>query len=462
MGSLPHFINPTAIKTWNAGLDENNASGVNEPVAGALEPNPQEIPSVTEDQRKQARKAFIESIDSDAVCALASKFRNGRSCRVVSRESGSFNACFFVAFDQDEPEYLKRNTTIPLPRVHAYGRDAELTKTGTGTQMFLITDFILGRPLNKKLLNEASEEYRRNLYSGLIDVLAELRRLEFPLIGSLMPNPNGTADPVLGPAICMSAATLRLSPRQTFASANDYMAHQFGLVSAFFSQPVCDLTVDDIKQEVFALHRLEPIFYQIIDPQLDRGPFALNHMDLRSANIIVDDSLQVQGIIDWEFTSTVPRQVFTPPSWITGHDSIETNKQLHTEFRDVLDEKSRCNSACDQLRKEWYGQLDTGKSEDIVQTDMAFYVAHMLRCPTDATDIFYEFFAKSSDEDLDAVISNFFSNHQSLASEVQHRAEQCERYTQFLKTNGLYETDLDRLLAKGKELEAKWDWTSSQ
>jgi len=352
---------------------------------------------------------------------------------------------------------------IPLPHVHAYGHEAELTKTGTGTQTFLITDFISGRPLNKKLLNEASEEHRRNFYSGLIDVFAELRRLEFPLVGTLMPNPNGSPDPVLGPVISISAATLRLPPRQTFASANDYMAHQFGLVSAFFSRPVCDLSVDDIKQEVFALHGLEPIFHQIIDPQLDKGPFVLNHMDLRSANIIVDESLRIQGIIDWEFTSTVPRQVFTPPSWITGHDSIDkTNKQLHAEFRDVLDEKSRSNSACDQLRKEWYGQLDAGKSEDIVQTDRAFCVAHVLRRPTDVTDIFYEFFAKLSDEDLDVAMSGFFDNHQSLASEVQHRVEQCERYAEFLKTNRLYETELDKLLAKAKELEAKWGWTSGQ
>lgn len=328
--------------------------------------------------------------------------------------------------------------------------------------MFLITDFISGKPLNKKLLSEASEEHRTHFYSGLIDVLAELRRLEFPLIGSLMPDPNGSPDPVLGPAISMSAATLRLSPRQTFASATDYMAYQFGLVSTFFSRPVCDLTVDDIKQEVFALHGLEPIFHQIIDPQLDKGPFVLNHLDLRSANIIVDESLRIQGIIDWEFTSTVPRQVFTPPSWITGHDPSNTNKKLHAEFLDVLDKKSRSNSACDRLRKEWYGQMDTGKSEDVVQMDTAFCVAHVLRRPTDATDIFYEFLAKPSDEDLDVAISEFFDNHPSLASEVQHRVEQCERYTQFLKMNGLYETKLDKLLAKAKELDAKWGWTSSQ
>lgn len=96
----------------------------------------------------------------------------------------------------------------------------------------------------------------------------------------------------------MSAASLRLPPQQTFASAKDYMAYQFGLISAFFSRPVCDLTVDEIKQEVFALHGLEPIFHQIINPQLDQRPFVLNHMDLRNANIIVNESLRIQGIID--------------------------------------------------------------------------------------------------------------------------------------------------------------------
>ncbi len=351
---------------------------------------------------------------------------------------------------------------IPLPRVHAYGRDARLTKTGAGTQMYLIADFIPGEPLDKKLLVEASQEHRRNFYSGLIDVFTELRRLEFPLIGSLMPDPYSSPDPVLGPVISMSAATLRRPPQRTFASAKDYMTYQFSLISAFFSPPVCDHTVDDIKQEVFALYGMEPMFRQIIDPQLDKGPFVLNHLDLRNTNIVVDENLRIQGIIDWEFTSTVPRQVFTPPSWITGHDSIRTNKQMHVEFRDVLDEKSRTSSACERLRREWYGQLDTGIS-DIDQMDMAFCVAHILRRPTDVTDIFYEFFAnKLSDDDLDATVSEFFNKHQSLASEVQRRTEQCERYTRYLRTNGLYETKLDKLFAESKALKEKWGWSSGQ
>jgi len=213
------------------------------------------------------------------------------------------------------------------------------------------------------------------------------------------------------------------------------------------------------KKEVFALHGIMPLFNQFINPELDCGPFVLSHLDLRSCNIIVDKSLQIQGIIDWEFTSTIPLQLFTPPSWITGHDLIETNKQIHAEFYGILLEKSKTSDLCEQLRSGWYDKVDAVKSK-ICQADVAFYLAHILRCPTDATDIFCDFFAqKDSDKHLDDIISDFFSRNLALASEVQHRAEQCERYTLYLKEHGLYETEEDKLLAQSKALKEKWGWS---
>ncbi|KND90594.1 hypothetical protein TOPH_04865 [Tolypocladium ophioglossoides CBS 100239] len=464
-----------------------SATGIKTPETDATEieagPDGQGFPT-TDDQDHEIKEEFIESLDPDAVCALASRYNNGKPCQVVNKDSGSFNVCFFVKFDQDEPEwivrvaietsldnpwdkllsevttiqYLERNTRIPVPHVRAHGRNAKLTKSGSGTQVFLIADRIPGEPLDKKRLIEAEEEHRRNFYSQLIDILAELRKLEFPSIGSLMPNPNGSPHPVLGPVMPMSAATLRLPPLPILSSAKEYMRHQFGLVLEFFLRPVRDFDINDIRREMFALHHMERIFQQVIDPQLDEGPFVLNHLDLRSANTIVDENLRIQGIIDWEFTSTIPLQVFTPPSWITGHDSTK-NKQMHTEFRDVLDGKSRTDSLCDQLSREWYGQLDADKS-DMDQMETAFCVAHVLRRPTEAADTFCDFFAqKLSDKPLDDMISNYFNGQEALALEARRRAEQCERYAQYLKKHGLYETRLEKWLAKSKEFKLKWGWT---
>lgn len=357
---------------------------------------------------------------------------------------------------QSRHRYLERNTRIPVPHVRAYGRNATLTKNSAETHMFLFTDLVPGKPLDKKLLIEAEEAQRKSFHSQLIEILSELRQLEFPLVGSLIPNPNGSSHPIVGPVISMSATTLGLHPQPTFASAKEFMKHQFNLISGFYSPPVCDHTVDDIRQEIFALHGMERVFNQVIDSQLDKGPFVLNHLDLRSPNIIVDENLKIQGIIDWEFAATVPRQVFTPPSWITGHDSIDTSKQMHAEFREVLNEKSETSRICNQLNREWY---DVSKA-NFDQTDMAFCVAHVLRRPTDLTDIFCDFFApRLSEQTLDDMISEFFDEHQTLASEAQRRAGQCERYTQYLKKHGLYETELDKLLAASAALKEKWGWS---
>ncbi|KAF5988315.1 phosphotransferase enzyme family protein [Fusarium bulbicola] len=439
-----------------------------------------QIPVLTEDQSIQARREFIESLDLSAICALASKYNSNKSCRVVNKASGSFNVCFFVEFVTDEPkwvvrvpiepavnnpwdkllsemttiQYLEHHTQIPLPCVRAYGRGAILTKSGIGTQMFLITDFIEGHSLDRKRLLVAKEEHRRNFYSQLIDILTELHGLRFPWIGSLMPNPDDPSRPIIGPVMSMSANTLRLPPPSMFSSAMAYMKYQFSLVSGFFSPPVRDHTIEDIRHEIFALHALERIFEQLVDPQLDHGPFILNHQDLRSPNIIVDDDLNIQGIIDWEFSSTVPRQTFTPPSWITGHDSPETDTQIHAEFCSVLNEKGTTNELCNQLKREWY------TSED---TDIKFCVAHILRRPTDATDIFYDFLCYKvirhlSEDNLDDVVSEFFDEHPELTLHAQRQAQRCERYTQYLKENGLYETEIDKILAESKALKAKYDW----
>lgn len=355
--------------------------------------------------------------------------------------------------------YLKQNTRIPVPHIRGYGRDAKLTKSGAGMQMFLVTDLILGEPLDKKLLIDGEEEHRKNFYSQLIDIQAELRKLEFPSIGSLMPNPDGSTQPVLGPVISMSVAQLRQPPLPLFTSAKDYMKRQFNLVSDFFVPPVSDHTVHEIQKELCALHGMEGPFRQVIDPRLDKGPFVLHHLDLRAPNIIVDKDLNIHGVIDWEFSGTTPRQLFTPPSWITGHDSIKTNKQMHAEFRNVLDEKSKVSTACAHLKEEWYSQTDIGQL-GMSGADLAFYVAHVIRRPTDVTDVFWDSFApKLSNKPFDEVISEFYNEHDALALEVQRRARHSERYTQYLKDHNLFGSRLDRLLAESKALKEKWNWS---
>ena len=56
---------------------------------------------LTEEQRANRKAEFIQSIDREAICALASRHNHGLPCRLDASEptaNGSFNVCFFVEF----------------------------------------------------------------------------------------------------------------------------------------------------------------------------------------------------------------------------------------------------------------------------------------------------------------------------------------------------------------------------
>ncbi|KND86811.1 hypothetical protein TOPH_08580 [Tolypocladium ophioglossoides CBS 100239] len=118
---------------------------------------------------------FIASIDKGAVCRLAS--------HITGQGNGSFNVCFFTRFDDGttwvvgiplEPvieggwtkvqsevatmRYIKLKTTIPIPRVHAYDQSTQLTKAGSSTTTFMISDFIPGQNLRFDDIKNATEE----------------------------------------------------------------------------------------------------------------------------------------------------------------------------------------------------------------------------------------------------------------------------------------------------------------
>ena len=54
---------------------------------------------LTREQTKEREQAFIDAIDEDAVCRLASVHNGGQPCRVFQKaDNGSFNVCYFVEF----------------------------------------------------------------------------------------------------------------------------------------------------------------------------------------------------------------------------------------------------------------------------------------------------------------------------------------------------------------------------
>lgn len=323
-------------------------------------------------------------------------------------------------------------------------------------QAFLILDYIHGRSLDIMTLIKATQERRNHFYSELIDILAQLRKLEFPMAGSLMPDPNGGLEPVIGQLLSITINELQIEgkrvPQSTHTSATRFAKQQHHLLSETYRLPIEELSRETAELELFALDALAKQIPNVFDSQHDNGPFVLTHTDLRCANLIVDDDFHIQGVIDWEWAQTVPRQLFTPPTWITGHD-VESLRgvwlDLAPEFWSLLQAKGRASRDYNQLLEDW----------DFRQK-LTLPVAQIFWHPSSLVSVFYLFiYPELFRESRDKVVSEFFERDENgtLRLEVKRRIDGSERYTQYLKDNGLFVIDeypqqLAEWVAKGHEL----------
>lgn len=181
--------------------------------------------------------------------------------------------------------YVRDHTNIPIPQVYAYGR-SPLQQNTSARQAFIVLDFIDGQPLTKKMLRESPEDCRRLFFGDMVDVFAQLRRLEFSRGGSLMPNttvgilarvlkpilhqqesftPQSTMDHDLGPkivgAISMRKNELQVdgytAPRRAATTAREFFREQYQLLQYMWKMPSQELDREEAEREEFALPRLE-------------------------------------------------------------------------------------------------------------------------------------------------------------------------------------------------------------
>lgn len=124
----------------------------------------------------------------------------------------------------------------PLPRVHAFGRGEPLIRARSMTQAYLILDYVPGQSLDVQCLARDTRECRDHFYSQLIDIIAQMRQLEFPSAGFLMPDSSGGPGPVMGPLSSthineMQVQGLRaVTPQSPFKPSTDLVGDSEAMV----------------------------------------------------------------------------------------------------------------------------------------------------------------------------------------------------------------------------------------
>lgn len=337
----------------------------------------------------------------------------------------------------------------------------------------MIMEYVPGRQLDTKTWIHTTKAQRRNLYIDLINILTQLRKLEFTTAGSLMPNPSDESNPIVGPFLSITAneferSSAMPSTSRVLTSTRQFIDYHCNILSKTLHQPVQELDRRQVKMEIYALESLLKEIPKCIDLSEPSPSFILAHPDLRCGNILIDDGFHIVAIIDWEFAGTIPLQLFTPPPWITGHDPATMlfvtgvpRGDILPEFCTLLREMGNSSSACFQLCQDW------GLQQDQATLDEGFLsrvspIMEILRHPSNLIDVYYPSTFRrlfGSITRRDTVVNDFFEKDENyeLAQRAELLIQNSARYTEYLTRHGLLVDDprarlIEEFLEKTKHL----------
>ncbi|RAL00522.1 phosphotransferase family protein [Aspergillus ibericus CBS 121593] len=290
---------------------------------------------------------------SQGICDLASRYRGRDDCLLRSMHCGSFNFSFRLHWDDGEPDWLIRfplsgksmfmdekvrneavlmkyiaeKTRIPVPRVIGYGT-AEENPTGLGP--YLIMTWVEGKKMSDVLrmggdipekedaLNpDIDPQMLKILYGEMAEILLELWSLDFDSIGSVCEEQQQQQQSrvVIGsrPLTLESNELIRTcgledcTPQRIFRSSVEYIHSLLALQDTHLqSQRNSVYDTTDCREKYACRSSMKAVALQFVSAADNYGPFKLFGDDLCPGNVLVDDSLHVTGVIDWEFCYSAP------------------------------------------------------------------------------------------------------------------------------------------------------------
>ncbi|CAM1503419.1 Fc.00g081950.m01.CDS01 [Cosmosporella sp. VM-42] len=200
----------------------------------------------------------------------------------------------------------QRLPTVAVPRVYAYEGPGSQLAINAGAAYMLIEGFY-GNTLQDIAPDICSLSFSKqeHIMAQWTAVQTSLATLTYPVIGSI------SAITKTGEAVIdrlSSAAAEGLTSQGPFRQAVDYFT---ALGEAALRQANPHDCITDQPPHFRKLGAL--VFLDIVRSttlfHAHHAQYPLNHMDLGTQNILVDDNLNFLAIIDWEFAQTAPWQV---------------------------------------------------------------------------------------------------------------------------------------------------------
>ncbi|EEP78740.1 predicted protein [Uncinocarpus reesii 1704] len=154
---------------------------------------------------------------------------------------------------------------------------------------------------------------------------------------------DGPNSPVTASCISQGENARRDSNNETYSSTIDYVYTILKLIfNDFHLGKDSVFNEEDAKNYLYGIFASQGIVMEWVKHKDNHGPFVLMHGDLQPPNIFVDDDLNIVSVIDWEWSHTIPLQMFLPPSWITGQELPAATRRPSTfAFKYYGEDKDR-------------------------------------------------------------------------------------------------------------------------
>lgn len=270
-------------------------------------------------------------INGKAVCELASSLNDGKPCiieypsKIVG--AGALTGCanyharirfgdaspswlmrvprvsgYAVGFPVRLAEYLIRSeyatlrfletTAVPAPRAFSFGIPSQGTDHGVGV-CFLLMEELTGKPWD-------GQGDTAKVWKGLADILAELERHPFTKAGSLCVD---SPDDLPSVSATASDRFVCLDPYGPFDNS---VAYYTAWAEQYLALIADGQLYPQFPIEAYLVYRfLQDNATQLSDSE---DEFFLKHVDDKGDHLLVDEDLNITGIIDWQMARVVPRR----------------------------------------------------------------------------------------------------------------------------------------------------------
>ncbi|TLS20435.1 uncharacterized protein PpBr36_11281 [Pyricularia pennisetigena] len=206
--------------------------------------------------------------------------------------------------------YLYQHTTIPTPAIFDWGCESD-PGNPLGTS-YILMEKLEGKPLDwQSTVTHAQKEH---VMQQLVDIFIEIEKHPFNSMGSLIflneDIPQFQVQGLAQPSTFESGGEGPIGPFSSSAKGSR------SIIESYLAMIASGEINARSSLDAYLVHRFRlDIIGNVWGNDASESQFFLKHPDDKGDHIMVDDSFNIIGVIDWEWTQTVSKaEAFCSPS----------------------------------------------------------------------------------------------------------------------------------------------------